>query len=117
MSDPDYQYLSSSQVGSLRDATWAQERVAHLEQTIVDGLVRDAYVAALNLRNVLGDGDGYAADQASTITDSLLALGHAIAKDPGSFVIATLRANPDRDAQREILDRVMAKLVDYRQSL
>lgn len=75
----------------------------------------EAYIAATNIRNVCGDGDAYAAQQAEIIRTNLIVVLQQLAADPISSVIDILRAQSD--GEEELFNKVDSLIVELQQAL
>lgn len=94
----------------LLDST--QEAKECISRLIVDEFISEAFVTATNLRNLLGDADGMAADMAETIRSNLIVVAQAIVKDPVAYVVAVSKAKP-LEEQPQMLQDFVAKVQEY----
>lgn len=104
-----YAEVSSREAGAIADA---HEKISSLTACT---LLTEAYIAATNIRNVIGDGDAYAADQATTIRTNILVLLQELAQQPIRFILDVYRAQyPDdtefRTAVGELCESIRAAL-------
>lgn len=70
----------------------AQDRIA---KVTTNEFIIEAYLAATNIRNILGDADGMAADAAETIRSNLLVTGIMIQTHPVELIIAASKVADD----------------------
>lgn len=73
----------------------AQDAKERISQVTVNEFVLEAYRGATMIRNVLGDADALAAEQAETIRRNLLVVMTEIDKDPVGFVMSVIMADKD----------------------
>lgn len=78
----------------------AQDAKERISKVTVNEFVLEAYRGATMIRNVLGDADALAAEQAETIRRNLLVVMTEIDNDPVGFLMSVFMA--DKDWERRI---------------
>lgn len=94
---------------SEKEADALQAATDKITEVTSNQFLKDAYVAATNIRNVLGDGDAYAAQEAETIRSSILVIAQEIERNPTLFVIRAAKVE-DSEAFRDNLLQVIDDL-------
>ena len=125
--DDDDFTLSEDEPELFEDGWYANARATELSEAIVTAetaasekiksltanqFIHDAYVAAINLRNVCGDADGFVGEMASTIASNLDLVAAEIKNDPAEMVIAAIRAMPLEERQA-MMGKILKTLDDY----
>jgi flavin-binding protein dodecin len=59
----------------------------HIKSLTVDQFIQEAYVAGTQLRNILGDADGFAADLAETIRTNLVVVLTELRAKPAEMLV------------------------------
>lgn len=106
-----YKNTSHSEMDE-RMAQSVQESKEIISRFVADEFITEAFMAATQLRNILGDADGHAAELAETIRLNLMVVSKAIKSDPGEFVLASIRGS-SRDEQLTVLEKVLSKIKLY----
>lgn len=93
-----------------------QQAKEDVRKFIVDEFISEAYVAATNLRNILGDADGYAYDQAELIRTNLMVVIQGIKKNPGSFLFAAANSIESDNERLKFLNTIENAITQYKHS-
>jgi hypothetical protein len=93
-----------------------QEAVDNIRSIVVDSFIEEAILAAVMIKNIKGDGDGFLAEKANLIRDNLKIFSMGVKKDPAEFVISLASSIEDRTARQEYINNTILKLEAYQKA-
>lgn len=88
----------------------------HLLKLTTDEFLLEAYNAATQLRNTLGDADALVADLSETIRSNILVVATACNHDPIGMILSSIRAM-NIEEQSECISNIISSLHNYQQAI
>lgn len=95
----------------------AQDAKERISKVTVNEFVLEAYRGATMIRNVLGDADALAAEQAETIRRNLLVVMTEIDNDPVGFLMSVFMADKDWERRKARVEEASKLLAQAAQEL